>query len=305
MQNNVLKLTGITKSYGSKRAVDGINMTVPQGEIYGLIGRNGAGKTTVMRMITSLCHADSGEIELFGATNGKELREARERMGCVIENPSLYPNLNAVQNLEYYQRLKGIPNKQIVQKTLEIVGLAEVGKKKFKNYSLGMKQRLGIGLALLNNPDLLILDEPLNGLDPMGIVEMRELIKSLSKERQITILICSHLLTELSLVATRYGIIENGRMVKELTAEELADACQSSLSIQVSDIPKALSVIETQLGTRNYKVIGEQEIRLFEYMNESHVVNQALVSGGVNVLGISKVEDNLEAYFMELVKEEK
>lgn len=305
MNEVVLKLKNITKSYGDKVAVNNINMTIRKGEIYGLIGRNGAGKTTLIRLITSLTFADSGEIELFGETTKSGLQEARKRLGCVIETPALYPNLTAYQNLEYYQRLKGIPNKQDIIKTLEIVGLTDTRNKKFKNFSLGMKQRLGIALALLNNPDFIILDEPINGLDPMGIIEMREIIKRLNEEYRITIMISSHILTELSLVATQYGVIDEGRMVKEFTHEELNAKCQRCLAFVVNDTVKTASVFETVLKTKNYKVISDKEIRLYDYLENPSKVNQELISNGIAVISSIEVGDKLEDYFRSLVMEGK
>ncbi len=305
MNEAVLKLKNVTKTYSGNVAVDHVNMTVRRGDIYGLIGRNGAGKTTLTRLITSLTSIDSGEIELFGETTEKGLQEARKRLGCVIECPALYPNLTAYQNLEYYQRLKGVPSKNAITKTLEIVGLTDTGKKKFKDFSLGMKQRLGIALALLNNPDFIILDEPINGLDPMGIIEMREIIKRLNEEHRITIMISSHILTELSLVATHYGIIDEGKMVKEFTHEELTEQCQRSLAVMVADTAKAASVFETVLQTTNFKIISDKEIRLYDYLDNPSEVNQQLVANGVSVLSMTEVGDNLEDYFMSLVKEGK
>ncbi|MDR0286444.1 MAG: ATP-binding cassette domain-containing protein [Clostridiales bacterium] len=202
---NVLKTQNLTKRYGMTVAVDNVSLTVENGDIFGLIGQNGAGKTTLMRLITSLTQSDSGELELFNKTSSSELRNARARMGCIIELPAFYPNLTATQNLEYYRIQRGIPDKTTVQKALELVNLTNTGKKKFKNFSLGMKQRLGLALAILNNPDFIILDEPINGLDPTGIIEIRDLIKQLN-ERGITMLISSHILSELSQVANKYAI---------------------------------------------------------------------------------------------------
>jgi len=301
MSEAVLELRNITKVYGGKKVADDINMTIRQGDIYGLIGRNGAGKTTLTRIITSLAYADKGEVQLFGESTERGLLEARKRMGCVIEMPALYPHLTAKQNLSYYQKLKGIPEKDAVERVLEIVGLTDTGKKKFKNFSLGMKQRLGIALALLNHPDFLILDEPTNGLDPMGIVEMREFIKRLNVEYGITILISSHLLGELSLLATRYGIIEQGKMVKELTAEELQDVSKQSLSITVDNPAKASQIFETVLNTRNYKIMSASEIRLYDYLDNPAEINFQLMQGGIRVQNITEVGANLEDYFLELV----
>jgi len=301
----VLKLSRITKTYGKVVAVDDVNMTIKKGDIYGLIGKNGAGKTTLLRLVSSLAFADSGEIELFNETTEKGLQDARTRMGCVIEMPALYPNLSAVQNLEYYQRVKGIPNKSIINETLKLVGLTNTGKKKFKDFSLGMKQRLGIALALLNNPDFIILDEPTNGLDPAGIVEMREFLKKLNQERQITILVSSHLLTELSLVATRYGIIDQGKLIKELTNDELKEECKQSLVITVDDTSKATSILETVLGVKKFKVVSDSEIRIYDLIDDASEVNHQLVSNGVRVLNMAEVGDSLEDYFMSLIQEGK
>jgi ABC-2 type transport system ATP-binding protein len=302
MNETVLKLTNVTKSYKGTKAVNNVNMTIEKGDIYGLIGRNGAGKTTLTRLITSLAFADAGEIQLFGKSSKGDLQEARKRIGCIIENPAFYPNLTAQQNLAYYQKIKGVPNKEALHKTLEIVGLTDTGKKKVKNFSLGMKQRLGIALALLNSPDFIILDEPINGLDPVGIVEMRELIKKLNVEYRITILISSHILSELSLVATRYGIIEGGRMIKQLSHEELLEECQRSLSLKVDDTAKAVSVIETALKSENFKVTGQREVRLYDFLDNPAKVNKIMLEHGVNLMGISEEGASLEDYFTELVR---
>lgn len=301
----VLKITQLTKTYKNVKAVDHVNITIKKGDVYGLVGKNGAGKSTLLRIITSLAKQDSGEIQLFGETTNAGLQKSRKRMGSVIESPALYQSLSAAHNLAYYQRLKGIPNKKAINNTLALVGLADTGKKKVKNFSLGMKQRLGLAVALLNNPDFLILDEPLNGLDPMAIVEMRDLIIKLSQEHQITLMISSHLLSELSLVATRYGFIDNGKMINEATADEIAEACQRSLSIKVDDANKASSAIETTLGTRKYKAVSANEIRLYDYIDRPDLVNQKLMEANVRVLGISDIGDNLEAYFVNLLKEGK
>jgi len=298
----ILKLTNLTKTYKKKNAVDNVNMTINRGDIYGLIGRNGAGKSTLMRLITSLARPNDGGIELFGQTSKSGLQQGRKRMGAIIERPALYESLTAVQNLEYYQRLKGVPDKKIIDETLKVVGLTDIDKKKVKGYSLGMKQRLGIAIALLNNPDFMILDEPTNGLDPMGVVEIRELIKRLNSEYRITLLISTHILAELSLVATRYGIIENGKMIKELTQAELTEACQSSLKITVADAYQASTIIETVLRTEKYKIVGEKEIHLYDYLDQASVVNTELVSNGVAVISITEVGENLEDYFMNLVQ---
>jgi len=305
MNETILQTRNVTKKYGGKAAVANVSMNIKKGDIYGLIGRNGAGKTTLMRLIAALSSADNGEIELFGKTTAAGLNESRRRMGCVIETPALYPNLTAVQNLEYYRILRGIPDKNIIEKALKTVSLTDTGKKKFKNFSLGMKQRLGVALALLNNPDFIILDEPINGLDPMGIVEMRETFKKLNHEHGITIMISSHILSELSMTATRYGIINDGKLIKELTNDELKEQCQRCLSVIVDETAKAVTIIETELNTTKYKVINDKEIRIYDYLDNPSEVTFRLNSGGVRVSSLSEIGDNLEDYFISLVGEGK
>jgi ABC-2 type transport system ATP-binding protein len=216
----VLRTTNLTKRYGSTVAVDDVCLTVEKGDIFGLIGQNGAGKTTLMRLVAGLTFAGGGEIELFGKTDPSGLNDGRRKMGCVIETPAFYPNLTAEQNLEYYRIQRGITDKTAVRKSLELVGLTDTGKKRFKHFSLGMKQRLGLALALLNDPEFIILDEPTNGLDPIGIIEMRDLMKSMN-ERGVTLLVSSHILTELAQVAARYAVIHKGKIVKSFTQEDL------------------------------------------------------------------------------------
>jgi ABC-2 type transport system ATP-binding protein len=305
MKELVLKTKNITKHYKDKVAVDRVNMTIEKGDIYGLIGRNGAGKTTLIRMITSLTSIDSGEIELFGEVDQSKLNICRKRIGAVIETPALYPNLSAKENLEYYRILKGIPKKKAVEEVLKIVGLSDVGKKKFKNFSLGMKQRLGIALALLNNPDFIILDEPINGLDPMGIVELRETFKRLNEEYGITLLISSHILNELSLIANRYGIINNGKLINELTSDELNEKCQRCLHIKVDNMAKTVGILETELNTTKYKVINDNELRLYDYLHDPSEVTLKLVTEGIRLYTIKEVGDTLEQYFISLVGEDK
>ncbi|MCL2406649.1 MAG: ATP-binding cassette domain-containing protein [Defluviitaleaceae bacterium] len=208
----ILKTTNLTKVYSGRAVVDNVDLEIKQGDVFGLIGQNGAGKTTLMRMVTSLTSISGGSIELFGKTDAKDLQEARGRMGCVVETPAFYPNLSAVQNLEYYRIQKGIDNQQIVTEALNTVGLGNTGKKNFSNFSLGMKQRLGLALALMARPEFMILDEPTNGLDPVGIIEMRDLIKELNN-RGVTMLVSSHILSELAHVINRYAIIHHGKLI--------------------------------------------------------------------------------------------
>ena len=216
MAECVLATRGLTKRYGQHAAVDRVNITLEKGQIYGLVGRNGAGKTTIIRMVTAQTPVTSGEIELFGATAPAELSRMRSRTGAMVEIPSFYPYLTAHDNLEYYRLQRGIPGSHVVDEALEAVRLHDTGKKKFKQFSLGMKQRLGLALALMNRPELLLLDEPINGLDPEGIVEFRNLLLDLNRQRETTILISSHILTELSALATCYGFLDGGRLLEDL-----------------------------------------------------------------------------------------
>jgi ABC-2 type transport system ATP-binding protein len=296
----VLKTQNLTKRYANTAAVDNVSLTVEKGDIFGLIGQNGAGKTTLMRLVASLARPDSGSIELFGQTSGAGLNSARTRMGCVIEIPALYPNLTAAQNLEYCRIQRGIPDKAVVQKSLELVSLADTGKKNFRNFSLGMKQRLGLALAILNNPDFIILDEPINGLDPMGIIEMRDLMKRLN-EQGITILISSHILSELSQVATKYAIIHKGQLVKSLTQEQLREECKRALSVVVDDTAKAAVILETKLDIHNYKQVAANELRLYEYLDNPAEVTFQLNQGGVRVTSLHEVGDSLEDYYAKII----
>jgi len=296
----VLRTQNLTKRYGGKAAVDNVSLTIEQGDIFGLIGQNGAGKTTFMRLITSLSRPDSGEIELFGATTPAKLTAARTRTGSVIETPALFHNLTAVQNLEYYRLQRGIAEKGRVQEVLETVNLTNTGNKKFKDFSLGMKQRLGLAVALLSHPDFLILDEPTNGLDPTGIVETRDMIKRLNQEG-ITILLSSHILTELAQVANKYAIIHHGKLIKTLTLEQLHEECKQALSITVDDAAKAAVVLETALGIRDYKQVSSNELRVYEYLHDPSELSFQLNHAGVRVASIQSVGDSLEEYYVKMI----
>ena len=296
----VLVTYGLTKRYGPAAALDGVTMSVHRGDIYGLVGRNGAGKTTLMRMATGQAEPTLGELELFGAT-GKALRPQRARTGAMIEIPSFSPFLTARENLEYYRLQRGIPGKNVVDEALETVGLRSTGKKKFKAFSLGMKQRLGLALALMNRPDFLILDEPINGLDPEGVAEFRALLRRLNQERHTTILISSHILSELSSIATRYGFMEKGKILEEISAQALHDKCRTCLRLTVDDAPKAAAILETVLGASQFEVLPNSVIQLYEYLDEPQSVSSALAHGGVALLGMEQKGADLEAYFLNLI----
>ncbi|MCL2405473.1 MAG: ABC transporter ATP-binding protein [Defluviitaleaceae bacterium] len=297
---SILKTQNLCKRYGRRPAVDNVSITVEKGDIFGLIGQNGAGKTTFMRLVTSLTRADSGEISLFGETTPARLTAARARIGSVIEAPALYGSLTAFQNLEYYRIQRGIADKNRVQQVLETVSLTDTGKKKFKNFSLGMKQRLGLAVAILSHPDFLIMDEPTNGLDPIGIIEMRDLIKRLSLEG-ITLLVSSHILSELAQVANKYAIIHNGRLLKSLTHDELQEECKQALAITVDDVAKASVVLETALGASNYKQVSANELRVYDRVEDPAEITFRLSQEGVRVSGITAVGDSLEDYYTKII----
>lgn len=297
----VLKTKDITKNYKNNTAVHKVNIEVRQGDIYGLVGKNGAGKTTLLRMVTGLTMQSSGDMELFGESSNDGLSRSRMRTGSIIETPSFYPYLSARKNLEYYRIQKGIVEKSAVDDALRMVGLDNVGNKKFKNFSLGMKQRLGLAFAIMGNPDLLILDEPINGLDPEGIVEFRELLLKLNREKNITIIISSHILSELSQLATTYGFIHNGKLIEQIWAKELEEKCKHHLAIKVDHAGKAVAIIENQLKTKKYEVLNDNQIELYEYVDTPELVTQALVNGGSMVSSITQTSRTLENYFIDLI----
>lgn len=301
MNEVVLKTYNITKKYGDQMAVDNVNMTIKKGEIYGFIGQNGAGKTTLIRLITGLIHKSGGEIELLGANGENELNNARTMVGSLIETPSFYANMTAKENLEVSRLVRNIPGKKCIDEVLELVGLKDVEKKKVKNFSLGMRQRLGIANALMGNPKLLILDEPINGLDPMGIIEIRELLKKINKEKDMTILISSHILSELSELATTYGIISKGKLIEEITAKRLAEKCRQYIDLKVDDAARAVTLLERELGINDYEVLEDSKIKVFSNLDNVGEVNSILSKAGIIVESISVKGENLEEYFINAV----
>ncbi|MGN0341438.1 MAG: ABC transporter ATP-binding protein [Roseburia sp.] len=294
----VLKTENLTKVYGKNKVVNNVSMHVQKGDIYGFIGKNGAGKTTFMRMVAGMAAPTVGNMELFGS---QDVEKQRGRIGTLIENPGIYPNMTAEENLEVARRNYGIADKKAVKDMLDFVSLSDTGKKKVKNFSMGMKQRLGIGIALLRNPDFLILDEPINGLDPAGIKEIRELLLKLNREREITILISSHILGELSKMATRYGIIRDGELVDEFSAEELEERCKRCQKLLVDDANKAVRILEESLGIKNYDVKEDGTIRIFEHLDDMEKTNRELILNGVNIKETYSSGQDLEGYFMDLL----
>lgn len=295
----ILTTESLGKQYRNFKALNGLSMHVPKGAIYGFVGRNGAGKTTLIRLICGLQSPSSGTFTLYGAKNtSKAIIKARRRMGAVVETPSIYLDMTAQDNLKQQYRVLGLPSFDGIPELLKLVGLENTGKKKAKNFSLGMKQRLGIAVALAGDPDFLILDEPVNGLDPQGIIEMRELILKLNREKQITVLISSHILDELSRLATHYGIIDGGRMVKELSAEELEAACRKCMRVEVTKASTLARVLDG-MGI-DYKVLSGTKADVFAKVNVSQLA-MALAKEDCEVLSIEERDESLESYFVSLV----
>lgn len=294
----LLTTNALTKQYGRHKAVNAVNIHIRQGDIYGLIGRNGAGKTTILKMISGLATPTKGDFSLFGKT-GRDAYEYMSRIGTLIEAPGIYPNMSAKENLKLKCLAMGVRKKAIIKDLLEIVGLENTGKKKVKNFSLGMKQRLGIALALVGDPDLVILDEPINGLDPQGIAEIRETLFRLNKEKNITFIISSHILEELSKVATHYGIIHDGVLLREMTREELLVECSERIELKTDDTQKACTVLEN-MGIEQYKVIDASTIQIFERLNDSGGITMALAEKGVKIIGITVKNEALENYYLNL-----
>lgn len=301
MPDLVLHTSELCKKYGGKFAVDHVSISVKRGDIYGLVGKNGAGKTTLLRLISGLSPKTYGNIELFGETSEAGLGKARYRTGCIIETPNFFPYLSARKNLEYYRIERGITQKESIDELLSLTGLSDCGKKKFKNFSLGMKQRLGLALALLGKPDLLLLDEPINGLDPMGIVQFREILKKLNIKNGTTILISSHILGELSQIATNYGFIHNGRLIEEISSKDIVEKCRQYVSIRVDNPEKASQIIKSKLDCSDFEVLDNNEIRIYKYIDTPGILNKTLVKDGIMVSSLNVMGASLESYYIGLI----
>ena len=295
----VLKTNSLSKHYRNFKALDNLTMSVPKGAIYGFVGRNGAGKTTLIRLICGLQFPTDGSFEIYGAPNTSgDILKARRRMGAVVETPSVYLDMTAEENLKQQYRILGLPDFKGISDILKLVGLHNTGKKKAKNFSLGMRQRLGIAVALCGSPDFLVLDEPINGLDPQGIIEIRELILKLNREEQITVLISSHILDELSRLATHYGFIDSGRIVKEMSAEELEQACRKCVRVTVTNTA-ALATVLDRMGAE-YKVLDGKTADIFAKPNITQLT-MSLTEQKCELLSVEEHDESLESYFISLV----
>lgn len=295
----VLQTNCLTKKYKNFQALNGLTMNVPKGSIYGFVGKNGAGKTTLIRLICGLQEPTSGNFTFYGIRNdSKDIIKSRRRMGAVVETPSIYLDTTAEENLKHQYLVLGLPSFDGIQELLKLVGLDNTGEKKAKNFSLGMKQRLGIAMALAGDPDFLVLDEPTNGLDPQGIVEMRELILKLNREKQITVLISSHILDELSRLATHYGIIDSGRIVKELSEKELDKLCRKCVRMEVTDTSALACVLDSM--NLEYKIISATSADIFAKINVTQLT-AALAKENCEVMSMQEKDESLESYYLSLI----
>lgn len=294
----LLTTNSLTKQFKKTMAVNNVSMNIKQGAIYGFIGRNGAGKTTFLKMISGLTFPTSGEISLFGY-QGKEMKKMFSRIGTLIEDPGLYPYMSAYDNLKLKCLCLGISKAGYLEDLLKTVGLSDVGKKHVRDYSLGMKQRLGIAMALIGEPDLLVLDEPTNGLDPQGIVEMRDTILKLNKERNITIIVSSHILEELSKIATDYGIIHNGVLIEQMTKDELLGRCCERIEIKLEKPELACAVLDKMHFT-DYKVVEKNKIHIFERLDDTGDIAMELAKNNVRIQSIVVNSEAIEEFFLEL-----
>lgn len=295
----VLTADALTKQYGHFKALDKLTMRVPKGAVYGLVGKNGAGKTTLIRLVCGLQAPSSGSYAIYGRKDtDRDIAKSRRRMGAVVETPSVYLDLSATDNLKEQFRVLGLPSFEGIPELLRLVGLEDAGKKKVKNFSLGMRQRLGIAVALAGDPDFLVLDEPVNGLDPQGIIEIRELVLKLNRERQLTVLISSHILDELSRLATHYGFIDQGRLVREISAKELEAACRKCTRLTVSSSAALVPVLD-RLGLE-YSVISDTEADIYGEINLTELA-LALAEQNCEIKSIQEHHESLESYYVNLI----
>ncbi len=295
----ILTARSLGKRYKNFKALNDFSIHVPKGAIYGFVGKNGAGKTTFIRLVSGLQEPSAGSYAIYGTENNDPgISRCRRRMGAVVETPSIYQDMTAEDNLKEQYRIIGLPSFDSIPELLRLVGLENTGKKKAKHFSLGMKQRLGIAIALAGNPDFLILDEPVNGLDPQGIIEVRELILKLNREKGITFLISSHILDELSRLATHYGFIDSGHMVKEMSAAELDAACRKCIRVQVSDV-RALSRVLDEMDLE-YSILSDTMADIFAKINVSQLA-LALADQGCDIISLDEREESLESYYVNLI----
>ena len=300
MKNYIIETKNLTKVYGEQMVVNSVNLHIEKGSIYGLLGRNGAGKTTIMKMILGLTDISNGEVSVFNQNIKGNEKKIYPRIGAIIETPGFYPNLTGTENLEIFAMLRGTAFPNAVKNALEVVGLPYKDKKLFGNYSLGMKQRLGIANAILHDPEVLILDEPTNGLDPIGIAEVRSFIKDLSVKKGKTILISSHILSEITLLADTVGIIDKGALLEENSMEELNKKNRKYSILEVSDVSKSATILEKEFGITNYSVEDNNHIRIYSHGLDMAKINKLLVMNEISVISSQTCNDSLEDYFKKI-----
>ena len=300
MKNYIIETKNLTKVYGEQTVVNSVNLHIEKGSIYGLLGRNGAGKTTIMKMILGLTDISNGEVSVFNQNIKGNEKKIYPRIGAIIETPGFYPNLTGTENLEIFAMLRGTAFPNAVKNALEVVGLPYKDKKLFGNYSLGMKQRLGIANAILHDPEVLILDEPTNGLDPIGIAEVRDFIKDLSVKKGKTILISSHILSEITLLADTVGIIDKGVLLEESSMEELNKKNRKYIMLEVSDVSKTTIVLEKEFGITNYSVEDNNHVKIYSHGLDMAKINKSLVMNGISVASSQTCNDSLEDYFKKI-----
>ena len=298
--NYVMELEGLSKSYGGKKVVDSFSLKMEKGHIYGLIGPNGAGKTTVMKMMAGLTGADEGSIRFFGS---EDLDKMRDRISFIIEEPYMDMNMTARQNMEYMRLLRGIPDKKRIDELLAFVGLENTGKKPAKNFSLGMRQRLGLAMSILPGPEIMVLDEPINGLDPEGIIDIRKMLKELVSSKNMTILISSHILKELSELCTDYAIIRDGKLVEELSHEELLQKTHTRLALQTDDVARTATILEDNLKLHDYKITHENEILIYEQLDDLKRISKTVTDHGLIITRFNLEGESLEEYYIGKVGE--
>ena len=299
MSEYLLATHGLTKQFGHHKAVDHVDLHVKKGSIYGFIGRNGAGKTTFLKMISGLSQPTSGEIEMFGYKNA-QLKNVRSRISCLIESPGFYPNLTGTENLKIFAELRGLRSPKYIKNALELVNLPYRDKKLFSQYSLGMKQRLAIALAVMHNPELLILDEPINGLDPIGIAEVRDFIRELCDTSGKTILISSHILSEISLLADDVGIIDHGKLLEEESLKELEAKNAKFIHFCVSDAQKAAKIIAATFHSKDFRLTDANNLYLYDMTLPVERINRSFVESGIEIQEVHLCEDTLEDYFKKI-----
>lgn len=297
----VIRVRDLRKKNKDKLLIDNVNMTLKRGEVYGLIGDDRAGKRMLINIIMGLVKQNSGIVQLFGADGKKELKKNRKRIGVLIGERAYYPNMTVYENLAACRIQKGIPGRTCIENSLKLVKLEEVRHKKVEELSITMKKKLGIAMAMIGEPEILILDEPMSGLDPLGIIEVRELLRKLNEEKNITLLISSHMLLELNKFATYYGIIHKGKLLEEISSKALDEKCRKTLNIKVDDVNKATAVLEKELDIRDFKVLPDGTIKLYEYVNNPRKVSILLAKSDIIIDEFIVKGDGLERYFINLI----